>query len=63
MRLEVERFCPVGFLYNSPAIYRWVSDRWKALVRAVDFAVLRNATEDEILPRPCFDLGCVPIDG
>jgi len=45
-----------GLSDNSPAIYRWVSGCYGALVRAIGFATLRNATEDEILPRPCFDL-------
>jgi len=63
LRLEVERFCPVRDLDNSPAIYRWVSGRRAPVVRAIDFATLRNATEDEILPRPCFDLVYNPVDG
>ncbi len=60
---ETGCFVPAGTFDNSPVIYRWVWGCCGAFVRAIGFVTQRNVTEDETVPRPCFDLGPTPTDG
>ncbi len=60
---EADGYVPAGTLDNSPAIYRWDSGCRSAIGRAIGVATQWSMTEDEIKPRPCFDLVCTPTNG
>jgi len=63
VQAKAEWYLPAGRLDNSPAIYRWDLGYCGAIGRAFGVATQRNMTEDEIKPRPCFDLVHTPTIG